>query len=115
MVRHEAAEALGESFVPFVSHTLSSLRLLRSGSNRGSALMGCHRNRLPYDPITCCFCGLQHAGAIAEPWTKELLMQFASDAEPVVAESCIVALDMLEHEESGAFEYADTSAASGTC
>jgi deoxyhypusine monooxygenase len=42
-------------------------------------------------------------------------MQFASDAEPVVAESCIVALDMLEHEESGAFEYADTSAASGTC
>ena len=52
------------------------------------------------------------AGAIAEPWTTELLREFSEDPEPIVAESCVVALDMLEHEESGAFEYADTSAAS---
>lgn len=31
-------------------------------------------------------------------------MQYAKDKEPIVADSCIVALDMLEHEHSGAFE-----------
>lgn len=36
-----------------------------------------------------------------------LTMQFAKDEEPIVADSCIVALDMLEFEQSGAFQYAD--------
>ena len=31
--------------------------------------------------------------------------QFVTDPEPIVADSCIVALDMLEHEQSGALEY----------
>jgi hypothetical protein len=35
-----------------------------------------------------------------------LVVQFASDREPIVADSCIVALDMLEFENSGEFEYA---------
>jgi len=33
-------------------------------------------------------------------------MQFASDREPIVADSCVVALDMLTFENSGEFEYA---------
>lgn len=31
-------------------------------------------------------------------------MQYAKDEEPIVADSCIVALDMLEHEQRGACE-----------
>ena len=37
-------------------------------------------------------------------------LQYASDPEPIVADSCIVALDMLEFEQSGAFQYADDGA-----
>lgn len=33
-------------------------------------------------------------------------MQYAADVDPVVAGSCVVALDMLEHEQSGEFQYA---------
>jgi len=37
-----------------------------------------------------------------------VVVQYATDAEPIVADSCIVALDMLEHEQSGALEYCAT-------
>lgn len=40
-------------------------------------------------------------------------LQFASHPEPIVADSCIVALDMLDFEQSGGFSYADTGAAAG--
>lgn len=46
-------------------------------------------------------------GAIAEPECIQLLKQYATDPEPIVADSCIVALDMLEFEQSGGFQYAD--------
>eukprot|EP00775_Hariotina_reticulata_P010724 gene10724-10881_t len=46
-------------------------------------------------------------GAVADAKSIALLQEFASDPEHVVAHSCLVALDMLEHERSGAFEYAD--------
>jgi deoxyhypusine monooxygenase len=46
-------------------------------------------------------------GAIADESCVQLLADFSRDAEPIVADSCIVALDMLAHEKSGAFEYAD--------
>lgn len=46
-------------------------------------------------------------GAIADSKTKRLLEEYMKDAEPIVADSCLVALDMLEFEASGAFEYAD--------
>lgn len=48
-------------------------------------------------------------GAVADAASVALLKQYASDPDPIVAHSCVVALDMLEHEASGAFEYADTS------
>ena len=46
-------------------------------------------------------------GCIAEPATVALLQEFSSDPEPVVADSCLVALDVLSFERSGAFQYAD--------
>jgi deoxyhypusine monooxygenase len=46
-------------------------------------------------------------GAIADGKTIRLLKQHTTDAEPIVADSCVVALDMLEFEMSGAFQYAD--------
>ncbi|KAG2432974.1 hypothetical protein HXX76_008702 [Chlamydomonas incerta] len=46
-------------------------------------------------------------GAIADRVTLELLRQYAADPEPIVAHSCVVALDVLEFEQAGGFEYAD--------
>ncbi|KFM24869.1 Deoxyhypusine hydroxylase [Auxenochlorella protothecoides] len=49
-------------------------------------------------------------GAIADRACLALLQQYTEDAEPIVADSCIVALDMLEFEQSGGFQYADDGA-----
>ncbi|GFS15428.1 deoxyhypusine hydroxylase [Elysia marginata] len=46
-------------------------------------------------------------GAIATPEAMSVLQEFLSDTERVVRESCVVALDMSEHENSGQFQYAD--------
>lgn len=46
-------------------------------------------------------------GAIADEDCLQLLKDHCSCSEPIVADSCIVALDMIAHEKSGAFEYAD--------
>eukprot|EP00798_Chlamydomonas_sp_ICE-L_P024280 gene24280-9879_t len=49
-------------------------------------------------------------GAIADSAAIALLKEYSADAEPIVAHSCVVALDMLEFEQSGAFQYASTEA-----
>ncbi|NXX75562.1 DOHH hydroxylase, partial [Urocolius indicus] len=46
-------------------------------------------------------------GAIARPSCLRALRAFARDPEPVVRESCQVALDMYEYENSKQFQYAD--------
>lgn len=46
-------------------------------------------------------------GSIATPPCVALLEAFCGDRDPIVAHSCQVALDMLRHEQSGAFQYAD--------
>jgi HEAT repeat protein len=46
-------------------------------------------------------------GAIADDSCIKLLKDYSACEEPIVADSCIVALDMIAHERSGAFEYAD--------
>ncbi|GAB4823292.1 hypothetical protein N2152v2_010338 [Parachlorella kessleri] len=46
-------------------------------------------------------------GSIADEQCIALLQQYMEDPEPIVAHSCEVALDMLEFERSGAFQYAD--------
>ncbi|KAJ1980337.1 deoxyhypusine hydroxylase [Dimargaris cristalligena] len=45
-------------------------------------------------------------GSIASPEVLPVLQTFSKDPERVVRESCIVALDMYEHEQSGQFQYA---------
>ncbi|PSC73096.1 deoxyhypusine hydroxylase [Micractinium conductrix] len=50
-------------------------------------------------------------GSIAAPECITLLKQYAADPEPIVADSCVVALDMLEFEQSGGFQYADDGGA----
>lgn len=50
-------------------------------------------------------------GSIADDETIAMLKTYAKDFEPIVADSCIVALDMIEFEKSGQFEYADTGKA----
>ena len=47
-------------------------------------------------------------GAIATPETTKLLEKYLNDPERVVRESCIVALDMSEYENSDQFQYADS-------
>ena len=39
-------------------------------------------------------------------WLVVSAQEYCSDAEPIVAQSCEVALDMLAHEASGSFQYA---------
>ena len=46
-------------------------------------------------------------GAIAAADCTPLLQRFRSDPEVIVAESCDIALDILDFETSGEFQYAD--------
>lgn len=46
-------------------------------------------------------------GSIARPSCLQALRTFAGDEERVVRESCQVALDMYEYENSAQFQYAD--------
>jgi len=46
-------------------------------------------------------------GAIASPECMRILEEFREDPEVVVSQSCVVALDMSEYENSNQFEYAD--------
>lgn len=48
-------------------------------------------------------------GSIADARCLELLEDFCTDPEPIVAHSCIVALDMLAYEQSGEFQYASAA------
>lgn len=47
-------------------------------------------------------------GAIANDSTIKMLKAYAEDPDPIVAHSCVVALDMLEFEKSGNFQYCHT-------
>lgn len=48
-------------------------------------------------------------GSIASEECLRILQHYQKDGERVVRESCEVALDMYEHEKSGAFQYANTA------
>ncbi|XP_032682172.1 deoxyhypusine hydroxylase [Odontomachus brunneus] len=49
-------------------------------------------------------------GSIATPECYEILNKYLNDSKRVVRESCIIALDMCEYENSAEFQYADTLA-----
>jgi len=52
-------------------------------------------------------------GAIATPEATKLLENYLHDTDRVVRESCVVALDMSEYENSDQFQYADSVSKSG--
>eukprot|EP00803_Ostreobium_quekettii_P008865 evm.model.scf_301.1 EVM.evm.TU.scf_301.1 scf_301:5341-6309(+) len=89
LLRHEVAYVLGQMRDPSAIETLA--RVLRDGRE---AAMVRHE-------------AAEALGAIGEAGCIELLREGAGDAEPIVAQSCEVALDMLAHEASGEFQYAD--------
>ena len=97
--------------------SFSVMRQMQWGTDRGRGL-GEHTVRESNRHIThtCVMptitCRVRHEaaealGAIADTKTVSLLKEFADDFEPIVAHSCVVALDVLEFELSGAMEYAD--------
>ena len=47
-------------------------------------------------------------GSIAQDECREILEQYLHDCAQVVKESCQVALDMCEYENSPEFQYADS-------
>ncbi|CAL1683488.1 unnamed protein product [Lasius platythorax] len=49
-------------------------------------------------------------GSIATPECYEILNKYLNDSKRVVRESCVVALDMCDYENSSEFQYADTLA-----
>ncbi|XP_071558697.1 deoxyhypusine hydroxylase [Temnothorax nylanderi] len=49
-------------------------------------------------------------GSIATPECYEILNKYLNDSKRVVRESCVIALDMCDYENSAEFQYADTLA-----
>ena len=89
LFRHEIAYVLGQ-----VQHPAATAQL--SASLRDSAESAMVRHECA-----------EALGAIASPECMAILREFCTDPEPVVRQSCLVALDMSEYENSDQFEYAD--------
>lgn len=78
-----------------------------------------HNRGPPLPPTLTCVltrssatCRVRHEaaealGAIASSETVGLLKEYAGNPDLIVAHSCQVALDMLEFEKSGGFQYAE--------
>ena len=118
LLKHEVAYVLGqmlhEAAIPFLRHAcqqltgcvdLSALRRGCSGLLTPSLV---HRRVLKDadEHVMVRHEAAEALGAIADPGCISLLEAHCQDSEPVVADSCRVALDMLAHEHSGAFQYA---------
>ncbi|KAJ2519407.1 deoxyhypusine hydroxylase [Coemansia sp. RSA 2049] len=88
LFRHEIGFIFGE-----MQHPASIPALARVLANTEEASMVRHE-------------AAEALGSVATPEVKAILAQYINDPEPVVRESCVVALDMFEHETSGEFQYA---------
>ena len=95
LLKHEVAYVLGQMQDPGAVP-----RLIGVLNDRSEAAMVRHE-------------AAEALGSIAQEGYVELLESGAKDEEPIVAESCLVALDMLEYERSGGFQYADMADDSG--
>lgn len=89
LFRHEVAYVLGQR-----QHPASVPALARALSVKEEAAMVRHE------------CA-EALGAVATPEALQILLQFINDEEDVVRESCLIALDILEHEQSDNLHYAD--------
>lgn len=89
LFRHEIAFVFGQ-----LSHPASIPALVKALSNKEEASMVRHE-------------AAEALGSLGdEDGVEDVLKQFLNDAEPVVRESVIVALDMAEFEKNGEMEYA---------
>lgn len=89
LFRHEVCYVLGQ-----MQNPLSVPALSESLKNKQEVHMVRHE-------------AAEALGSVASPEVFEILNQYKDDPEAVVRESCIVALDMFEYENSDAFQYAD--------
>ncbi|RPA82559.1 deoxyhypusine hydroxylase [Ascobolus immersus RN42] len=88
LFRHEIAFVFGQMSDP---HSIKAL--IEVAGNEKEASMVRHE-------------AIEAIGGIASNEVEEVLKRFVNDPERVVRESAIVALDMVEFERSGEFEYA---------
>ncbi|KAJ2126157.1 deoxyhypusine hydroxylase [Coemansia sp. RSA 720] len=88
LLRHEIGFIFGE-----MQHPASVPALARVLANRDEAAMVRHE-------------AAEALGSVATPEVKNILALYVDDPEPVVRDSCVVALDMFDHETSGEFQYA---------
>ncbi|KAJ1848643.1 deoxyhypusine hydroxylase [Coemansia sp. RSA 2708] len=88
LFRHEIGFIFGE-----MQHPASVPALARILANADEAPMVRHE-------------AAEALGSVATPEVKDILARYVDDPEPVVRDSCIVALDMFDHETSGEFQYA---------
>lgn len=92
LLKHEVAYVLGQMQDP------SSLEALREClGDEGEHSMVRHE-------------AAEALGALGAEAAVPALEKGISDKDPIVAQSCVVALDVLAHERSGAFEYAAAGA-----
>ncbi|KAI8924461.1 armadillo-type protein [Entophlyctis helioformis] len=89
LFRHEIAYVFGQ-----LQHPASVPSLIKTLSNTAEEAMVRHE-------------AAEALGSIATPECFPVLRQFATDEHRVVRESCIVGLDMADHEVSGDFQYAE--------
>ncbi|GMH40361.1 hypothetical protein BSKO_08265 [Bryopsis sp. KO-2023] len=89
LLKHELAYVLGQMQDPEATqHLVSVLK------DQGEHAMVRHE-------------AAEALGSIADEGSVQLLKEFSKDPEPIVAESCIVALDTLQYNNSEDFQYAD--------
>ncbi|KAI9500133.1 deoxyhypusine hydroxylase [Coemansia spiralis] len=88
LFRHEIGFIFGE-----MQHPASVPALARVLANKDEASMVRHE-------------AAEALGSVATPEVNKILAQYVNDPEPVVRESCVVALDMFEYETSSDFQYA---------
>ena len=88
LFRHEIAYVFGQ-----LQHPSSVPALISVLSNKHEEAMVRHE-------------AAEALGSIATPECRPILKQFSTDHERVVRESCIIGLDMYDHELSGEFQYA---------
>lgn len=89
LLKHELAYVLGQMQDPVAIDALE--RVLRDADE---AAMVRHE-------------AAEALGAIADDRCVGLLREHTADPEPIVADSCVVALDVLDSEQRGEFQYAD--------
>lgn len=104
----QAVAAIGKAFSSgsaLLKHEVAYVLGQMQDKEATQCLMGVLRN--PEEHAMVRHEAAEALGSIADEECVQVLREYSTDAEPIVAESCIVALDTLEYNKSGDFQYAD--------